>query len=131
MNPAGPRIVRHTGWALALVPLLLLRALIPAGFMPAVGAGSLALVYCEPGALVAPSSHAHHAPGAEHAGHGAHTAAGECPFAQSAAPALPTLLAAVLVQPQPAPVAAAPRDDQHPAAVPLRHAAARGPPRFC
>ena len=123
MNPAGPRIARRRGWALALVPVLLLRALIPAGFMPAVGAGSWALVFCEPGVLA--SAHAGHHEGAGHAGH---SASGECPFAQSAAPALPSLAAPPPAPPLVAHLAAARPDDLRLGSAPLRYAAPRGPP---
>jgi hypothetical protein len=46
-------IPRRRWWAAAFLPALLLRALIPSGFMAAVREGSLAFVSCEPGALVA------------------------------------------------------------------------------
>ena len=115
-------------WARALLPLLLLRALIPAGFMPATSAGSLALVFCEPAALAAgPHAGAHHH-GHEDAGHAGHAASAECPFAQSAAPALPSLAALPPVQPQIADAPSAVREQPALPSVPLRHAAARGPP---
>ncbi len=126
----GLRIDRRTWWALALLPALLLRALVPAGFMPAVGSGSLALVFCEPAGQAA-GPHAHHHPGADGAGHGRHSASAECPFAQSAAPALPTLAAVAIGHPLVAHVPAARRGDERLPTVPLRHAAARGPPESC
>jgi hypothetical protein len=61
-----------------LLPLLVFRALIPAGFMASPIAGSLQLVFC----------------GTGHHDHAHHSTAGDptCPFAQSAGPApLPTL----------------------------------------
>jgi len=132
MQRAGPRIDRRTWWALALLPALLLRALVPAGFMPAVGSGSFALVFCEPGTMaVAAHAHHHHHSGADGAGHGTPAVSAECPFAQSAAPALPTLAAVVIAHPLVAHAPPAPRDDERPTAVPLRHAAARGPPASC
>jgi hypothetical protein len=123
-------IRRRRGWALALVPALLLRAFIPAGFMPAVGEGSLALVFCEPGVLASASPHTGHH-GHDGAGHGGHSASGECPFAQSAAPALPTLAAVPPSPPLVAEVGAAWRDDAAPGSAPRRYAAPRGPPSLC
>lgn len=111
--------------------MLLVRALVPAGFMPAVGAGSFALVFCEPGALAAagsPVPHHHH--GHDGAGHGAHSASAECPFAQSAAPALPTLPAVAPAHPLVAQVSPGALASAAPASVPHRHAAARGPPEL-
>ena len=115
-----------------MLPALLLRALVPAGFMPAVGAGSPALVFCEPAAMAAGTHAQHHHPAADGAsGHGAHSASAECPFAQSAAPALPILAALAIAHPLVAQVAAARPDDRNRPTVPLRHAAARGPPESC
>jgi hypothetical protein len=131
MSRPGPRIQRRRWWAAALLPALLLRALIPAGFMPAVGAGSLAFVFCEPGALVAAGPQApHHHPGHDGAGQGPHSASGECPFAQSAAPSLPTLAALPPAHPLIAHVPALRREDPALRSVPLRYAAARGPPEL-
>ena len=132
MHRAYPGLRRRRWWVAALLPALLLRALIPAGFMPAVGAGSLALVFCEPSALGAagPGAHHHHH-GQDPTGHGSHAASGECPFAQSAAPVLPTVPALDHGHPQLAHVAAIRRDDQVFRTVPPRHAAARGPPESC
>jgi len=61
--------------ALLVLPALLLRALIPAGFMPLAGAGGLYLGFC-PGAgplppgLSASAAHASHAEHGHHGGHG-------------------------------------------------------------
>ena len=131
MHRVGPRIDRRTWWVLALLPALLVRALVPAGFMPAVGAGSLALVFCEPGAMAAAPHAHHHVPGPDGAAHGAHSASAECPFAQSAAPALPTVAAVAIAPPLVAHLMAARRDEAAPTTLPLRHAAARGPPESC
>ena len=60
-----------------LLPALLLRALIPAGFMPLAGAGGLYLGFC-PGAgplppgLSASAAHGSHLDHASHLAHGAH-----------------------------------------------------------
>jgi hypothetical protein len=115
----------------ALLPTLLLRALVPAGFMPAVGSGSLARVFCEPGAQVTVGPHApHHHPGDDGAGQGPHSASSECPFAQSATPSLPTLAALPPAHPLIAHVPAPGREDSILRSVPLRYAAARGPPEL-
>jgi len=128
MGLAHPASRRHRGWAIALLAALLLRALVPAGFMPAVGAGSLALVFCEPGALVAAGVHGAHHHGHDGAGNGTHSAAAECPFAQSAAPSLPTLAALPPAHSLVAHVLALGRVTSALRPVPLRYAAARGPP---
>ena len=122
MSSEARSVRRVQPWRAVLLAALLLRALVPAGFMPAVGAGSLALVFCEPGALV---QHAHHA---GHAGHGGHGVASECPFAQSAGPALPTLALAPPAHPPSIHVPALGREPATQSDAPLRHAAARGPP---
>lgn len=70
-----------------VLPVLLLRAAIPAGFMAASVDGTLQIVLCQPGAMGA--GHHHH-PGAPDSvpSHVDPT----CPYAQSAGPALmPTL----------------------------------------
>jgi hypothetical protein len=115
----------------ALLAALLLRALVPAGFMPAVGSGSLALVFCQPGAPIAAGPHArHHHQGHDGAGQGSHSASSACPFAQSAAPSLPTLAAPPPAHPLVAHVRALRREDSGLRSVPLRYAAARGPPEL-
>jgi hypothetical protein len=124
MRTAIPLSRRHRGLG-PLVVLLLLRALIPAGFMPAIGAGSLALVFCDPGVMagVAHAGHHHHDDGA-----GGAAPSGECPFAQSAAPALPALPATESGAPVLAAAPAPWHAPDSPLDVPPRHAAARGPP---
>lgn len=89
--------------SLWIVPLLLLRALIPAGFMLAADANGLSLVFCSVNLPQSPAASgtvqhdehaAHHAghdhaPAGEHSGaHDQHTAAGQhnapCPFSLAA-----------------------------------------------
>jgi hypothetical protein len=66
---------RRRRLALLVLPALLLRALIPAGFMPLAGAGGLYLGFC-PGAgplppgLSASATHASHLGHEHHGGHG-------------------------------------------------------------
>ncbi|HKD52859.1 MAG TPA: DUF2946 family protein [Steroidobacteraceae bacterium] len=66
---------RRRRLALLVLPALLLRALIPAGFMPLAGSGGLYLGFC-PGAgplppgLSAAATHASHLEHAHHGGHG-------------------------------------------------------------
>lgn len=106
----------HRRWVVALVlPLLALRALVPAGFMASPIAGSLQMVFC----------------GAGHHGHSHHSTAGDptCPFAQSAGPAplpaLPVLPAGVEALLFDRPTAVAQTVVQF---GPLRQQAPRGPP---
>jgi hypothetical protein len=83
--------------AALVLPVLSLRALIPAGFMAESVDGTLQIVLCQPGAM--PGSHHHH--------HGSPDSAPAdvdptCPYAQSAGPAvmpsLPVLPAAMAMQ---------------------------------
>jgi hypothetical protein len=86
----GMRNRRTPGWATLVLGMLLLRALVPAGFMLAPVDGTLAFVLCEPEVI---SGGHHHHPGPDQAAHqhGTH-ADPSCPYAQSAGPApLPTL----------------------------------------
>jgi len=128
---------------LALAATLLLRAMIPAGFMPAAIGAGFPLQVCPSGlpdgalARLAGEHAGHH----HHAHHGHHEADGEnrsgdgghaysaeqCPIAHliaaaalpvSAAPALPALPAPAIVSPTP----------QHPAAARVHHYRSRGPP---
>ena len=76
MNRALPHLQTRRQWlAWMLLPALLLRALIPAGFMPVAGAGGLHLGFC-PGAgevppgVAAPATHASHHGHAHHDGDG-------------------------------------------------------------
>ncbi len=82
----GPRSTSRFWVAALLLPLLAVRALVPAGFMAAPVAGSVQIVFCDAGAMAG-----HH-----HAGHdgGHHSPVADptCPFAQSAGPApLPSI----------------------------------------
>jgi hypothetical protein len=111
-----------------LLPLIVVRALVPVGFMPAWQEGSLTMVVCDsdgtgpaahPGHLHHP---AHDGPLPRHHGHG------ECPFAQSTGPALSPALAPLtfaygltLLTPAAVTSVAAPR-------IPPRYHAPRGPP---
>ncbi len=127
MNRNAHGWARRGRWLQALLPLLLLRALVPAGFMPAVDAGSLAIVFCEPGTVAAaPHARHHHDPGG--GGVGGHAMSGECPFAQSAGPALPGTPAPLASRVPLVHVPPAPLPDFAVTRTPLRYAAARGPP---
>lgn len=60
---------RHLNWlSLWILPLLLARALIPAGFMLSVDAGQLQLMFCPSGVVQLPGK----TQGSEHAEHQAH-----------------------------------------------------------
>jgi len=84
----------NSPWATPLVlGMLLLRALVPAGFMLAPVDGRLVFVLCDAEMPAGAHPHHHHHPGHDNAAHheGAH---GDptCPYAQSSGPApLPTL----------------------------------------
>jgi hypothetical protein len=132
------RHIRKPGWVSSLaLGLVLLRALVPAGFMLAPVEGHLALVVCDgdarvpamPGTAMPASHHPMHM-AMDHAAH-QHGAHGDptCPYAQSSGPApLPTLpmLAGGTAFERP----------QSPAAVtqtilgfgPIRQPSSRGPP---
>lgn len=101
MAPPGQQRQKRLWIAGLLLPAILFRALIPAGFMPAIDSdGALRLQFC-PGADLAVAdtrpAHAHHHHGSSGdsgtAGHGQLL----CPFAAAAGPApLPTLTALVI-----------------------------------
>lgn len=129
---------------LALAVTLLLRAMIPAGFMPAAIGGGFPLQVCPSGlpdgALArlagehgGHSHHGHHGHHANHANHGGHDDGGhaysaeQCPIAHLiAAAALPALAGAALpAAASPAFPVLAPRP---PAAVRVHHYRSRGPP---
>ncbi len=125
---------------LALAATLLLRAMIPAGFMPAAIGAGFPLQVCPSGlpqgalARLAgePAAHHHHIQHEHHdaggSGDGGHAySAEQCPIAHliaaaalpvSAGPAVPALPAAVIVAPAP----------RHPAAARVHHYRSRGPP---
>jgi hypothetical protein len=100
----GMRHIKKPGWgSLLVLGLVLLRALVPAGFMLAPVDGHLTFVLCDADAPMPampampagamPSSHHHMHMAMDHAAH-QHGAHGDptCPYAQSGGPApLPTL----------------------------------------
>ena len=97
----GTRHIKNPGWgSLLVLGLVLLRSLVPAGFMLAPVDGHLAVVLCDADAPMSamsagamPSSHHHMQMAMDHAAH-QHGAHGDptCPYAQSGGPApLPTL----------------------------------------
>jgi hypothetical protein len=97
----GMRHIKRPGWASLLVlGLVLLRGLVPAGFMLAPVDGRLAFILCDADASMPampagamPASHDPMHMAMDHAAHG-HGAHGDptCPYAQSGGPApLPTL----------------------------------------
>lgn len=106
MRQAVFRPRARRAWLLGLVlPVLLLRALIPAGFMPAADAGGLSIVLCPGEAALPPgisgAAHASHAHGHVHHAGGAPAAPTTthhelCLFAVAGAaplaPVLPTLV---------------------------------------
>lgn len=113
---------RHLLIAL-LLPLLALRALLPAGFMPTADADGLRLVMCSDGLVPATNDHDEGAPGLA-------WDAGDCPFALSAllAPAVEPAsgsLIPFLMFLDAAPAATT----LPPATGPPRQTTARGPPR--
>jgi hypothetical protein len=123
MNSSSFDRLRRRGWrdglgALALLGLLL-RALLPAGFMPTSAHGEVRLVLCSvPGAALA---HSGHLP----SGSSDNT---PCPFAASASAPAPQLCksarAPILLRvARVSPLYRSPSDT-----APLRHTAARGPP---
>jgi Protein of unknown function (DUF2946) len=130
---------RLRGWVAILLPILLLRALIPVGFMPMVGADhSLRLVICDSYAPIPTSmmdmamdggmdmSQPSGADGS--GGPPVHQEHGGCPYGASPAlGALPTLAFLPLLFHRPATIfVAAPRVDFHPAL--YRAQSPRGPP---
>jgi hypothetical protein len=136
----GMRHIRKAGWAYLVLGLVLLRGLIPAGFMVAPVDGNLALVLCSAempaaamggGAMQMPAGHHHGQAGQKHgAPRGAH---GDptCPYAQSGGPAplpaFPVLAGATSFE-----------RPRLPAAItqtllafgPIRHPSTRGPPHL-
>ena len=96
----GMRHIKKPGWgSLLVLGLVLMRALVPAGFMLAPVDGHLAFVLCDADATMPmsagamPSNHHHMHMAMDHATH-SHGAHGDptCPYAQSGGPApLPTL----------------------------------------
>ena len=130
---------RVRGWMAVLLPILLLRALIPVGFMPMVGADhSVRLVICDSYAPVPTSmmdmsmdgdmdmSQSSGADG--NGGPPVHRDHGGCPYGASAAlGALPTLALLPVAFHRPAPIlVAAPQVDFY--LTPYRAQSPRGPP---
>ncbi len=136
---AHVRSTRTKRRLLALVlPLLLLRLLVPAGFMPMAGAGGLEIVLCPAAAALPPGlAMAHAGHHMHHAGHAGDTAPpaiehhSPCLFAAGAAPPVPP--AVLLAAASPAAPAAAPLPAQARATalpVTLRAQSARAPPKI-
>ena len=118
----GSRRLRVIILAALVAPVLALRALIPAGFMAASVDGTWQIVLCQ--SEFAAGAHHHHGPGSGSGGIDP-----QCPYAQSAGPALiPTI--PVL------PAAIAMHVEEHPQAAtqtrlrfgPVRQQSPRGPP---
>jgi hypothetical protein len=135
----SPRGKRLRGWVAVLLPILLLRALIPIGFMPMVGTDhSVRLVICDSYAPVPASMRGMAMDGdmdmsqpSSDDGSGAppvHKDHGCCPYGASPAlGAVPTLALLPIVFHRPATLlVAAPQADFHLA--PYRSQAPRGPP---
>jgi len=118
---------RARWWTVVLLPALLLRSLIPAGFMLAPLDGRLSVILCDTDAAGPAHKHAGH----DHPGHHHLQLDPNCPYAQSAGPApLPALPAL-----GPQPVVKAPVQPAHPGEVyahcgPPRQQVPRGPPHF-
>lgn len=115
---------------MGLLALVLLRSLVPTGFMPAWVDGHFALVLCEgQGALPAARSAAHHHHRVDGAAPVSRQHAGtDCAYAQSADPALPMALEIPHAPLVPLTDAAPARDVRGPFASLPRYRAARGPP---
>ncbi|HYM26720.1 MAG TPA: DUF2946 family protein [Steroidobacteraceae bacterium] len=125
--PPRPRL------ALLVACALLLRGLIPEGFMPAAGAGGFIVELCPAAGLVPPPPAAQAARGAHpgHASHRSHDSGGvhhaRCVFSTGASTAFAAALAAsVPAAPLPA-RDGAPADDHHVPAI-LRAQSPRAPP---
>lgn len=119
--------------ALLVLPVLVLRALVPIGFMPVSDRGGFHIDFCPgeaqpPGALAAqPRAHHHHHGGADH---GAPSPASHAPclFALSGSPAFaPAAAAAALVPPAATPLTAYPARRVFVPAI-VRAQTPRGPP---
>lgn len=105
MQPLRAALHRHPLFAAALLAAaLLVRVLVPAGFMPMASADGMVLTLCSGKMVVAPAPHhagmAHHAPAHEDAHEDAPAYESRCAFADLALPVLgsapPVLLALVL-----------------------------------
>lgn len=115
---------RHTrGWIALLLPLMLLRALLPAGYMPVAVDGELRIVMCSAGlALIADTGNT-----------GDHTQPsddGSCLFAHAAAFAPPAAAPCCAVAPPSLSFDASLITELPPATGPPRATSARAPPSF-
>ena len=126
---------RRSRRLLALVlPLVLLRLLLPAGFMPVATAGGMSIGLCPGEAAMVGHARVHAGELAHHIGHsGAGEPSGEhhvpCPFAASAAPAVASATLATLLPPLAAiRVALLPRSDTVTIATIRRAQSPRAPP---
>jgi hypothetical protein len=114
------RRIRHV--IALLLPLMVLRALLPAGFMPVAEHGELRMVMCSAGLAL---------PGTDHSGKGTqdHTGSDSCPFAHAAASAPPTQHVVAITEPlREVRFLSLAIDTLPPATGPPRTAAARAPP---
>lgn len=108
-----------------LLPLMVLRALLPAGYMPVAEDGELRIVMCSDGLVPAAASSADDGS----TQHKLPPNAGDCPFAHAAidAPAVVVVITAVAAPVLPGLIAG--RQSNLPLATgPPRHHSARGPP---
>jgi len=119
-----------------LLPLLALRALVPAGYMLSSGSGELLLVLCDGGLTGwdthAMSGHHEHAPHHHDHGHDRMPSAGEhCPFAHAPFNAPPPRMLVMASVPTPV-FRFLPRsiDQLPPTTGPPRETSARAPPDF-
>jgi len=134
------RRIRKAGWAYLVLGLVLLRGLVPAGFMLAPVEGNVAFVLCSvdmpaavmgAGAMQMPAGHRHgHASqdhGAPRGAHGDPT----CPYAQSGGPsplpALPVLAGGATFERPPLPAAIT---QTLLGFGPIRQPSSRGPPHL-
>jgi hypothetical protein len=127
----GSRQREHPTWAtLIVLGVLLLRGLIPAGFMLAPVEGSLAVVLCD---MQMSAGDERHVAGHDHGAAHHHGAGGDptCPYAQSAGPAplstLPVLAGGAIPDQLVAPAAFT---QTLPTCGPVRRQSPRGPPRL-
>ena len=120
--------------ALLVLPVLVLRALVPVGFMPVSERGGFHIDFCPgeaqpPGALAAqPLAHHHHHGGADHGAPSSPASHAPCLFALSASPAFaPAVAAAPLIPPAATPLAESPVSREFVPAI-VRAQIPRGPP---
>jgi hypothetical protein len=104
-----------------LLPLMVLRGLLPAGYMPVAERGQLRMVLCSDGLWPAGPAHPDSRSG--------HVASTDCPFALASLLAPPVDAAAMASVATTLPTTLSlPTAQQAPSPVPLRHDSARGPP---